>query len=255
MTRDGPLSKLIDAADAAPPPVTLPEGIVVGVVEDDPQQSAEISAWLAAVGVKALVFNNARDFRRRLGAESVDVVLLDWCLPDGTGLELLAWMRQSHEHLPVMFLTERSRETDVVAGLQAGADDYLLKPPRQNELRARLAAVLRRSGLVTGDAGQVMLPPYAIEPSRREVSVAGEIIKLTEREFDLALFLFRRPGRVVSRETLLANVWNVDTNVSTRTVDTHASRLRKKLKLDGSHGWQLTAVYQHGYRLERFTPR
>ena len=83
------------------------------------------------------------------------------------------------------------------------------------------------------------------------MEVAGEEIARTDREFDLVLFLFRRRGRVVSRETLLENIWNIRGDVATRTVDTHVSRLRKKLRLSGEHGWRLNAVYQHGYRLER----
>ena len=86
---------------------------------------------------------------------------------------------------------------------------------------------------------------------RRRVSLDGREIDLTQREFDLATFLFRRHGRIVSREALLENVWNLSAVVSTRTVDTHVSRLRKKLDLNGSNGWRLAAIYQHGYRLEQ----
>ena len=95
------------------------------------------------------------------------------------------------------------------------------------------------------------VPPYEIDTQRRRVTLAGTPIKLTDREFDLAVFVFRRHGRIVSRETLLEQVWKLSSAVTTRTVDTHMSRLRKKLKLNGEHGWRLTAVYQHGYRLEQ----
>jgi DNA-binding response OmpR family regulator len=90
-----------------------------------------------------------------------------------------------------------------------------------------------------------------IDSRRRRVGVAGKDVSLTQREFDLAMFLFRRHGRIVSRDSLLENVWNLSASVSTRTVDTHVSRLRKKLELNGEHGWRLAAIYQHGYRLEQ----
>ena len=115
-----------------------------------------------------------------------------------------------------------------------------------------MEALLRRTGMHT-DArmDDEEFAPYAIDPGRRRVTLNGQEIVLTEREFDLALFLFRRRGRIVSRDSLLENVWNLPGDVATRTVDTHVSRLRKKLELGGEYGWRLSAVYQHGYRLER----
>jgi len=111
--------------------------------------------------------------------------------------------------------------------------------------------VLRRRGADTDGSEALELPPYRIDPQRRQVTVGDQTVELTQREYELACFLFRRHGRIVSREALLQNVWNVAKDVSTRTVDTHISRLRKKLGLSGEHGWRLTAVYQHGYRIEQ----
>ncbi len=224
----------------------------VGLLEDDPDQTALLQHWLEGAGYACRTFPAATDFRRRLGAESVDALILDWNLPDDDGLNVLRWLRDAgHARLPVLFLTARDEESDIVSGLSEGADDYLVKPPRQGELLARVGALLRRVGL-----GDEQLPidgvdPYLIEPSRRRVSLRGEDIPLTDREFELAQFLFRRRGRVVSRDTLLRQVWKIHNAVPTRTVDTHISRLRKKLELGGEHGWRLSAVYQHGYRLEQ----
>ncbi|MGH8124843.1 MAG: response regulator transcription factor [Rhodanobacteraceae bacterium] len=224
----------------------------IGCVEDDADQLELLRLWLEYAGYGCAVFRTATDFRRRLGAEAVDLVLLDRSLPDAKGLDVLSWIRQSpNAGLPVIFLTASGEESDIIEGLAAGADDYVVKPPKQGELLARVAAVLRRRG--GGDDGsEVMeLPPYRIDPQRRQVSINGEPVELTQREYELASYLFRRQGRIVSRDALLENVWNLTSDISTRTVDTHISRLRKKLGLSGEHGWRLTAVYQHGYRVEQ----
>ena len=226
--------------------------VTIGLVEDDPDQVTLYSNWLAEAGYRVRAYGSAAEFRRRLGAESVDAVLLDWMLPDASGPELLEWVRHAAQaQLPVLFLTARSTEADVVQGLRSGADDYLVKPPGRAELLARIEAVLRRSGVAALDVVIRDVQPYEIDTQRRKLTLDGAEVRLTDREFDLAAFLFRRHGRVVSRDTLLAQGWTLGAGVATRTVDTHMSRLRKKLGLDGTHGWQLTAVYQHGYRLER----
>lgn len=225
----------------------------IGCLEDDPEQTALLRLWLESAGYRCAVFASAGEFRKRLGSEAVDLLLLDWNLPDATGLEVLQWIRQSpNANLPVLFLTARGEETDIVEGLQAGADDYVVKPPRQAELLARVRAVLRRRGGSGENEPEtpLSLPPYTVDATRRRISVGGEQIELTQREFELACYLFRRQGRIVSRDALLENIWNLGPNISTRTVDTHVSRLRKKLHLSGEHGWRLTAIYQHGYRLE-----
>lgn len=225
---------------------------VIGFLEDDPDQAELIGLWLEQAGYTHRVFRNATEFRRRLGGEAVDLLLLDWMLPDATGLEVLGWIRSSpNADLPVIFLTARSRDEDIVRGLESGGDDYVVKPPKQGELLARVAAVLRRRGAENENGHELSLPPFSIDLQRRRVSLNGNEIELTQREFDLAAYLFRRQGRIVSRDALLENVWNMSASVSTRTVDTHVSRLRKKLELNGEHGWRLTAVYQHGYRLEQ----
>ncbi len=222
----------------------------VGCVEDDPDQVGLLRLWLEQAGYGCAVFRTASDFRRGLGNEAVDLVLLDRALPDATGFEVLSWIRQSpNAGLPVIFLTASGEESDIIEGLAAGADDYVVKPPKQGELLARVAAVMRRRGGDVDGVDVLELPPYQIDPQRRQVSVGGKAAELTQREYELACYLFRRQGRIVSRDALLENVWNRG-GVTTRTVDTHISRLRKKLGLSGEHGWRLTAVYQHGYRIE-----
>lgn len=232
---------------------TSPEtSLTIGLLEDDADQSALFCSWLSQAGFNYRLFTQGMDLRRRVGCEPMDALILDWNLPDEEGITILRWLRESgFRQLPILFLTGRDDESDIVAGLSEGADDYLVKPPRQGELLARLNVLLRRIGL--GDDSQSLgdISPFGIDPVRRTLSLAGEEITLTGREFDLAQYLFRRRGQVVSRDSLLRHVWKIHSSVATRTVDTHVSRLRRKLELGGEHGWRLTAVYQHGYRLEQ----
>jgi len=227
--------------------------VVIGYLEDDEDQAELISFWLEEAGYTMRIYNSASDFRKKFANEPLDLLLLDWMLPDASGIEVIHWIRSSsHADLPVIFLTSRMREEDVIQGLMHGGDDYVTKPAKQGELLARVSAVLRRRGGVESDIpAKIDLKPYFIDMQRRRLTINGQEIDLTQREFDLAAFLFQRYGRIVSREALLENIWHVGGDVSTRTVDTHVSRLRKKLELSGEHGWRLTAVYQHGYRLDQ----
>jgi DNA-binding response OmpR family regulator len=227
-------------------------GLVVGLLEDDQDMAALVTQWLEEAGYAVRHFRTATEYRRRQGSEAVDLLLLDWMLPDGSGIEVLESIRSSpNGTLPVVFLTARDSEDDIVRGLASGGDDYVVKPPKQRELVARVSAVLRRHGVEAEGADTLDVAPYAVDAKRRRVTLAGQDVDLTQREFDLASYLFRRQGRIVSRDALLENVWNLSAAVSTRTVDTHVSRLRKKLELGGEHGWRLAAIYQHGYRLEQ----
>jgi two-component system response regulator RegX3 len=137
-----------------------------------------------------------------------------------------------------------------VAALQAGADDYVVKPPKPMELMARVAALGRR--VRSGGALPVLrLGAFEIDIQRQRLSMDGEPVTMTQKEFDLSAYLFQSPGKLLSRDHLLNKIWGISADVDTRTVDTHISRLRKKLGLDGSKGWKLVPVYGVGYRFER----
>jgi len=226
--------------------------LVVGLLEDDADQAAIVAQWLEEAGYTVRVFRTAAEFRRRQGAESIDLLLLDWVLPDTAGIDVLGWIRASgNARLPVIFLTARDAEEDLVRALASGGDDYVVKPAKRRELLARVNALLRRHGANGSSEPELDLGPYRIDMQRRRITLNGREVDLTQREFDLANFLFRRQGRIVGRDALLEHVWNLSAAVSTRTVDTHVSRLRKKLDLNGENGWRLAAIYQHGYRLEQ----
>lgn len=224
---------------------------LIGLLEDDEDQRRLLEHWLVQAGYTVRCYPSGSEFRRRQGPISIDLLILDWNMPEESGMSVLRALRDAGSMLPVLFLTARTSEEDIVAALREGADDYVSKPARQSELLARVEALLRRTHLQMESPVDEDLEPYRIDSVRRRVELDGEEVPLTDREFDLVLFLFRRRGRVVSRETLLESIWNIRGDVATRTVDTHVSRLRKKLGLTGNHGWRLNAVYQHGYRLER----
>ncbi len=223
----------------------------VAVLEDDVDQANRASSWVRGHGHVCEVFQRPVDFQRAFRKSSYDVITLDWNLPDTTGFEILKWIRQSLvSDVPVIFITARQGESDIVSALEAGADDFLAKPIRQFELLARIGALARRAQPET-DIREYGI--YLFDTINRHVAVDGEQVRLTEKEYDLALFLFRNRGRVLSRQHLLASVWGTSAELNTRTVDTHISRLRRKLKLPTTDKWQLNSIYQHGYRLEERT--
>lgn len=221
----------------------------IAYLEDDPAQAALIRGWLQAAGHVCHVFERARPLLLSLPRESFDMYLLDWHLPDADGLEVLKAIRGRHQ-APVIFVTLRDSEEDVARVLNAGADDYVSKPVRRVELLARIDAVARRASRDDRPV-RFVVPPFEIDPEQRRILRDGQEVALTDREFELAAFLFRRAGKILSRQHLLEAVWGMHEGTTTRTVDTHVSRLRTKLHLTADEGWRLTAIYQFGYRLEQ----
>lgn len=223
----------------------------IGIAEDDPDQQALLQLLLQTAGHSVAVFGSVAEALAGLKKERVELLVVDWMLPDGTGADLLHWVRGNLGwELPILVLTTRDDEETVVTALQAGADDYVVKPPKPLELAARVAALGRRvrSG---GSLPLLRLGAFEIDIQRQQLSLEGEPVVLTQKEFDLSAYLFQNPGKLLSRDHLLNKIWGIHADVDTRTVDTHISRLRKKLGLDGSRGWKLVPVYGVGYRFER----
>jgi DNA-binding response OmpR family regulator len=148
-------------------------------------------------------------------------------------------------------MTSRSGEDDIVTGLAAGADDYMIKPIRRGELVARVQALLRRAYPTQNAVEQIQFNQYVFEPRTSRLTAAGEQIELTQKEFDLALLFFRNLGRPLSRAYILEAVWSRDVEIPSRTMDTHVSRVRSKLQLRPENGFRLAPVYSYGYRLEQ----
>jgi len=221
----------------------------VAVLDDDVHQLDLLCHAVQGIGHTCRRFSNAAALLHALQQATFDLFLIDWELPDMPGLDVLRTLRLRHRtHSPVIFVTHRDDERDIVQALSAGADDYVVKPVRGAELKARMLALLRRAyppaeaGLRHGD--------FLLEPASRTVLYRDQPIDLRPREFDLAQCLFLRLGQLLSRAFLMQAVWGHEAELSTRTLDTHVSAVRSKLGLRPERGYRLSAVYGHGYRLE-----
>ena len=220
-------------------------------LEDDPLQLELASRWLQQAGHAVVGVGRGEEAVRSLERDSFDIAILDWMVPGLSGEEVLRSLRSRNERLPVLFATSRDEEHEVAAILRLGADDYAVKPLRRLEFVARVEALGRRAGLLDrGEARAIEVGPYVVDPQARTSCRAGRAVKLTPRMLDVALLLFRRRGELVSRAHLYEQVWGHREPLDSRSLDTHVSRLRAALELDGRHGVRLAPVYHHGYRLE-----
>ena len=225
----------------------------IALLEDDKEQADLVKLWLEKAEHSCHVSGRGKDFIRKISRESFDLYMLDWEIPDISGIEVVEWIRNNiKERVPVLFVTAHDTEADIVTALEKGADDYMIKPMKQAEMLARINALIRRSK-PKATAGETLdFGAYQIDTANRRISVNGEDIPLTAKEYELALFLFKEHGKPLSRGHLLESIWGKDADhQDTRTVDSHISRIRKKLALQEENGWRLTSIHQYGYRLER----
>jgi len=221
------------------------------LVEDDPAQ-ADLAE--KAIGQAGHTVHKIADGQRAIAfleTSDVDLVVLDWELPGVSGFEVLYWMRRNLGREPaVLFLTSRILEADIMKALDAGADDYVIKPFRTKELVTRMSALLHRTRRSERIESAISVGPYVFDITQRKVFLHGETIILTEKEFDVAAYFFGNVGRVVSKRLLAKLSWGRELDSTSRTIDTHIYRLRRKLALGPENGLRLTTVYTHGYRLD-----
>ncbi|MDQ1830088.1 response regulator transcription factor [Massilia scottii] len=224
----------------------------IAVLDNDRSQADLICQVLTSAGHVCQSFDSGKDLLGQLRKDSVDMLVLDWQVADMSGTEVL---RRAKEKLPgttpMMFLTSSSAEDDIVAGITAGADDYMVKPLRRGELVARVQALLRRAYPAQNGAEQLQFGPYIFETRPGRLLMDGNVIEVTHKEFYLALLFFRNIGRPLSRAYIHEAVWIRETAVPSRTMDTHVSRVRNKLQLRPENGFRLVPVYSYGYRLEK----
>lgn len=225
----------------------------IALLEDDQDQADLVCVWLKAAGHSCRIYVLGKDLVREAKRETFDMFLLDWEVPGMSGAEVLVWIRANiAEPVPVLFVTARQREEDIVHALTSGADDYMVKPLGRLELVARVEALGRRARLSEHPDEDVLeYGRLNIDCQSRQVKLNGEVVAMTQKDYELAVFLLRNVGRLLSRGHILEAVWGQSAEINTRTVDTHVSRIRGKLQLTPENGWRLSAVYQHGYRLER----
>jgi two-component system phosphate regulon response regulator PhoB len=224
------------------------------VVEDEPAIQELVSFTCATNGYQVVRAESVATAQAAIRSELPDLVILDWMLPDRSGIDLMRELRADERTraLPVIMLTARSAESDRVSGLDAGADDYVVKPFSPRELMSRVRAVFRRKA--PQHAGEPMTyGPLTIDPVRHEVLVDGKSVKMGLAEFKLLKFLVGHPDRVFSRTQLLDSVWGDHVFIEERTVDVHVLRLRKALQLaDSQHLVQ--TIRGMGYRLSLRAP-
>ena len=217
------------------------------VVDDEPDLLELVRVNLASSGYAVETAASGSDALAALRRAPPDVMVLDLMLPDISGTELCARVRadQRLTGLPIIMLTAKSEEIDRVVGLELGADDYVTKPFSPRELALRVRAVLRRRAPAGEDARVFEHGELRVDPDSHRASVGGREITLTAKEFQLLVALMGRPGRVMTRERLLDEVWGSDITVTSRTIDTHLKRLREKL---GVAGDLIETVRGVGYR-------
>ncbi len=188
---------------------------------------------------------------RAVQRETFDLFVIDWELPDIPGPAIIRSLRErATAPTPILMMTNRSDERDIVEGLASGADDYMVKSSRVGEMRARLMALLRRGGHMRATP-EVQRGRYRFHLEQRTVLVDGvEVNTLKAKEFDIALLMFRNLGRLLSRAHLIESVWGPGADVSSRSLDVYISHVRSQLGLRAEGGFRLVSVYNHGYRLE-----
>lgn len=223
----------------------------IAILEDDTVLMELYQVWLDTEEHSCKCYENGKSFIKGLNRESFDLAILDWELPDISGAEVLAHMRKQLDwHMPILFATSRDNEKDIVFALKSGADDYMVKPVKQHELLARIEALARRSGMAEDKDDDIDTAPYHFDASALTAIYEDKTVTLTRKEFDLAIFLFRNKGRLLSRGHIMESVWGQNAELNTRTVDTHVSSVRQKIELGPERGWRLASIYGHGYRLE-----
>ena len=227
--------------------MTLPATILV--IEDDPAMIAGLKDNLEIEGYRIITATNARQGRAAALREKPDLIVLDVMLPDGDGVSLCRELRVQGVQRPIIMLTARGEEMDKVQGFEGGADDYIVKPFGLREFLARIHAQLRRHSGVGQVQGTVAVGMAMVDFRRHQLKRDATLLEVSAKELELLRYLVQHRGEVVSRETLLAEVWGHQREVATRTVDNFIVRLRKKIEADPADPHVLITVHGSGYKL------
>lgn len=224
----------------------------MAIVDHDTSHAHLLDHSLRLAGHRCHRFDRGDALICALRQQSFDAFVLEWDLPDISGVELLECIRESPQSsASILFASTRDCESDVVTGFQQGADAYMVKPIRSRELIARLEAIARRRTQGARQPEVLSLGVYQIDYEERTVLRHGDAVEMAPKDFDLSVLFLRNVGRLLSRGDICGRVWGRKSAVSSRSLDTHVSRICNKLGFTPALGWRLAAVYGYGYRLER----
>ena len=223
------------------------------VVEDNPDLADLVALHLRDLGFRVEIVHDGAAGLKRARTDGFDLIILDLMLPEIEGLEVCRRLRSESRYTPILMLTAKSSEVDRVVGLEVGADDYLTKPFSLRELLARVKAIFRRIEALTPNSGEsgaqvLRAGPLEIDPAKRSVTLSGQSVELTAKEFDLLLHFASHPGRVYSRAQLLDSVWGYGHHGYEHTVNSHINRLRAKIESDPSNPTYVLTVWGVGYK-------
>jgi DNA-binding response OmpR family regulator len=226
------------------------DGMRIAILDNERDQLRLVNHTATSLGHECHEYTDETTLVQAMQAQRFDLLILHWRLPGIDSPALVrAIRRAAANRLPILFTTPRVDAADMAMSLHAGADDFLIAPVSGAELEARIGGLLRRSYPALHEP-QLVFGPYQFLPAWRTVKVRGRRVELRHREYDLALFLFRNIGRLLSREHLYEEIWGADFQVLSRSLDTHLSRVRAKLDLRPSNGFMLVALRSFGYRLD-----
>jgi DNA-binding response OmpR family regulator len=229
----------------------------IALLEDEPILSQEVKDLLVQAGHSVAHFPDGHQIMQGLRKDTFDLFVLDWQVPGPSGLEVLQYLRDALKlTTPVMFLTSHSAEDQIVLALGCGADDYCSKPLRPFEFMARIASLQRRlvpTSHIAHDGE--LLPGYVFDSINRTITQGGQVVSLTEKEYELSRLLFENPERPISRTRLMKDVWGREEDALSRTLDVHISWIRRKLNIGAnSDKIRLVVVHGYGYRLMQIPP-
>ncbi len=223
----------------------------IAVVDDDAPTRGFIEQVLGQHGHVCTPFDNGRDIVTALSRDTFDLLFLDWNMPVMNGIEVVRWARENMPKCPpIIMLTSRMDEKDVIQGLEAGADDYIVKPESGPVILARVAALLRRAAPQSSSDRYDDFGGYRFDRVAETVAFGDHEASLTTKEFALAKAFFENQNRALSRAYILETIWKVVGDLPTRTLDVHVSRIRTKLRLNPENGYRLQTIFGFGYRLE-----
>jgi DNA-binding response OmpR family regulator len=220
------------------------------IVDGDAAFRRELRAECEQFGYQVIEAESGADGLREFEERSPTLVILEAVLPDGSGLDVCRSIRRSDPKVPILMVSARGEEIDVVVGLEIGADDYVIKPARMRELLARITAHLRKARLETTEssAGRLEFKDLVIDINERRIFKEGSEVDLTHTEFDLLAYLAGHAGKVMSREKILNHVWGYEYPIETRLIDVHIRNLRRKIETNSSRPYYILAVPGIGYR-------